>query len=98
MCDLVHCRAGGKATKALGWCGYEEVELSRPHRKQGELLHGRCDRVNGCEGVVCISAIWKLCGFCGIVCRLPVDFRWSVDSWLVMCVAEAQDGGVVGVA
>ena len=26
---------------------------------------------NGCEGVVCILALWKPCGFCGIV---PVDF------------------------
>ena len=30
---------------------------------------------NGCEGVVCILALWKLCGFCGIVCELLVDFR-----------------------
>ena len=33
--------------------------------------------------------MWKLCGFFGIV-RFP-------RSWLVMCVSEAQDGGVVGV-
>ena len=51
---------------------------------------------NGCEEV-CISAMGKLCGFCGIVCGLPVDFWWAVDIWLVMCIPEAQGGGVVGV-
>ena len=28
---------------------------------------------------------------------LFAGFRWSCDMWLVMCVPEAQDGGVVGV-
>ena len=31
LCDLVHCRAGGKAMKGYCWCGCEEVELPRPH-------------------------------------------------------------------
>ena len=30
---LVHCRAGKKATKVWGWCGYEEVGLPCSHRK-----------------------------------------------------------------
>ena len=51
----------------------------------------------GREGVVCLLALWKLCGFCGIVCGLPVDFRWPVDTLLEMGVLEAQDGAVVGV-
>ena len=51
----------------------------------------------GCEGVVCILAMWKLCGFCGIVYGLPVDFRWPVNTLLEMGVLEAQDGAVVGV-
>ena len=29
---------------------------------------------------------------------LVVGFQWSVDTWLVMCVLEAQDGAVVRVA
>ena len=29
---------------------------------------------DGHDGVVCILAMWKLCGFCGIACGLPVDF------------------------
>ena len=37
--------------------------------------------------------MWKLCGFLGLF----ADFRWSVDTWLGMCVLEAQDGAVVGV-
>ena len=41
-----------------------------------------------------VEAVW----FCGIVCGLPVDFWWSCGTWLVMCIPEAQDGGVVGVA
>ena len=53
---------------------------------------------NGCEGVVCILALWKLCGFCGIVCGLLVDFQWPVNARSGMEVLEAQDGAVMGVA
>ena len=49
----------------------------------------------GRERVVCILALWKLCGFCGIVCGLPVDFWWQVNTLLEMGVLEAQDGAVV---
>ena len=43
------------------------------------------------------------CGFSGIVCGLPVDFWWPVNTWLRVGglrvgVLEAQDGGAVGVA
>ena len=51
---------------------------------------------NSCDGVVCILALWKLCGFCGIACGLPVDFQWPVDISLRMGVLEALDGNVVG--
>ena len=51
----------------------------------------------GHEGVVCILALWKLCGFCGIVCGLLVDFRLPVNTLLEMGVLKAQDGAVVGV-
>ena len=44
---------------------------------------------NGHEGIVCILAWWKLCGFCGNACELLVAI---VESG----VLEAQDG-VVGV-
>ena len=35
---------------------------------------------NGLEGVVCILALWMLCGFHGIVCGLPVDFG-GISTW-----------------
>ena len=38
------------------------------------------------------------CGFSGIVCGLPLDFRWPVNSRLRMGVLEAQGGAAVGVA
>ena len=38
------------------------------------------------------------CGFSGIVCGLPVDFQWPVNTWLRVGVLEAQDGGAVSVA
>ena len=47
----------------------------------------------GREGVVCILAMWKLCG---IACGLPVDFWWPVNTLLEMGVLEAQGGAVVG--
>ena len=34
-----------------------------------------------------VEAVWFLC----------VVFLWSVDTWLGICVLEAQDGAVVGV-
>ena len=52
----------------------------------------------GCQVFVCILALWMQCGFSGIVCGLPVDFRWPVNTWLRVGVLEAQDGGAVGVA
>ena len=52
---------------------------------------------DGRDGVVCILAMWKLCGFCGIAYGLPVDFWWPVNISLRMGVLEAQDGVVVGV-
>ena len=36
---------------------------------------------NGREGVVCILALWMLCGFCGIVCGLPVASQHLVVNW-----------------
>ena len=46
---------------------------------------------------MCILALWKLCGFCGIVCGLPEDFRCPVNTSIRMGVLEVQDGVVVGV-
>ena len=46
---------------------------------------------------MCILALWKLCGFCGIVCGLPEDFQWPVNTSLRMGVLEVQDGVGVGV-
>ena len=45
---------------------------------------------NGREGVVCILALWMLCGFCGI--------RGLVRTWLTIGVLEAEDVAVVDVA
>ena len=42
---------------------------------------------------VCILALWKLCGFCGIVCGLQVASQHFIKNG----VLEAQDGVVVGV-
>ena len=42
--------------------------------------------------VVCSLALWKVCGFCGIV-----NFWWPISTLLEMGVLEAQDGAVVGV-
>ena len=53
-----------------------------------ELLEWR----KGCQVFVCILV---QCGFSGIVCGLPVDFRWPVNTLLRVGV---QDGGAVGVA
>ena len=36
-------------------------------------------------------------GFSGIVCGLPVDFQWPVNTWLRMVVHEAQGDAAVGV-
>ena len=51
---------------------------------------------NGHDGGVCILAWWKLCGFCGNACGLPMDFQWPANT-LRMMVLEAQDGVVMGV-
>ena len=50
---------------------------------------------DGHDRVVCILAMWKQCGFCGIAYGLLVDFRWPVNISLRMGVLEVQDG-VVG--
>ena len=52
----------------------------------------------GCQVFVRLLALWMRCGYTGIVCGLPVDFRWPVYTWLRVGVLEAQDGGAVGVA
>ena len=46
---------------------------------------------------MCILALCKLCGFCGIVCGLLEDFQWPVNTSLRKGILEAQDGVVVGV-
>ena len=38
------------------------------------------------------------CGSCVVFVGLFAGFGWSVDTWFVMCIPEAQDGGAVGVA
>ena len=43
---------------------------------------------NSRDGVVCILALWKLCG------GLLVDFLWPVNTSLRMGVLEAQNGVV----
>ena len=47
---------------------------------------------------VCILALLMQCGFSEIVCGLPVDFQWPLNTWLRVGVLEAQDGGAVGMA
>jgi hypothetical protein len=51
-----------------------------------------------CILVVCVLALRKLRGLCGIVCGLPVYFWWSVDSYLKMVVLKAQGDAVWSVA
>ena len=51
-----------------------------------------------CKVFVCILALWMQCGFSRIVCEFPVDFQWSVNTWLRVGILEAQDGAAVGVA
>ena len=78
--------------------------LGRKNHMQALLTHSvnhRPQRLlvwqNSHEGFVCILALWKLCGCCGIVCGLPVDSQWPVNTRLGMGVLEAQDGDVLGV-
>ena len=79
--------------------GYEGVTVVRwcCHTHTG-------NEVSSCVGrvlerlPVCILALWIQCGLSGIVCGLPVDSRWPVNTWLRAGVLEAQDGGAVGVA
>lgn len=42
-------------------------------------------------------SVLKLCGFCGIVCGLLVDFRWLVTTWMRMWAldSEAHDDAAV---
>ena len=51
---------------------------------------GQCGR-RAVKRVVCILALWKLCGFCGIA-----GFQWPVNTLLEMGVLKAEDGAVVG--
>ena len=52
---------------------------------------------NVIDVIVCLLVLSRLCCTSGIVCGLPVGFRWSVKISWRMGVFEKQDGAVVGV-
>lgn len=69
----------------VGWCCLTHTgnEVSSCWKSGGRAAKSLC----GCSAV-----------FSGIVCELPVDFRWPVNTWLRVGVLEARDSGAVGVA
>ena len=52
---------------------------------------------NVIDDLVFVLVLSELCCTSGIVCGLPVGFRWSVKISLRMGIPEEQDGAVVGV-
>ena len=52
---------------------------------------------NFLDDLVFVLVLWSPCCICGIVCALPVDFRWSVKASLRRGVPEEQDVALVGV-
>ena len=52
---------------------------------------------NVIDVLVCLLVLTRLCCIIGIVCGLPVGFRWSVEISWRMGLLEEQDGAVVGV-
>ena len=58
----------------------------------GSGLFG-CDTID----IVCLLVLSRLCCTIGIVCGLPVGFRWSVEISFRTGLLKEQDGAVVGV-
>ena len=95
-----------RQSTSLALCGrYGERKRLR-RCEVGVTVVGWCchthtgNEVSSCVGRVAAKSVCILaqCGFSGIVCGLPVDFRWPVNTSLSVGVLEAQDGDAVGVA
>ena len=61
-----------------------------------DLLHPRRKWLwwNVIDVLVCLLVLTRLCCIIGIVCGLPVGFRWSVEISWRMGLLKEQDGAV----